>query len=75
MTIEKKITIIGIISVIITIVLFCIDSNPKNQSIFRAVFEFSLMALLLFGIIAMNYFAIAFCIRKIGKLFKRKAVK
>ncbi|HLA55933.1 MAG TPA: hypothetical protein VK623_07515 [Flavobacterium sp.] len=73
MTIEKKITIIAIISVILTGVLFFLDSDPINESVFRISFELLLMAVFLFIIIAINYFAIAFCIKKARQYFKRNA--
>jgi NADH:ubiquinone oxidoreductase subunit 3 (subunit A) len=65
---EKKLIIIGILSVLITLVLFAIDTAPMYpgiSGIFRSIFELGMMAFLIFLIIAMNFFAIAFVVRKV----------
>jgi hypothetical protein len=69
---EKKLIIIGILSVLITLVLFAIDIKPMYSGmsgIIRSIFELGMMAFLIFLILAMNYFAIAFVIRKVRDFF------
>jgi hypothetical protein len=63
MSMEKKITIIAVISVVVTITLFWLDDDPPYENIFKTIFELLLMTILIFGIITMNFFAISFFVK------------
>jgi ABC-type multidrug transport system fused ATPase/permease subunit len=71
MNLEKKITIIAVISVMLTITLFWLDDDPPYENIFKTIFELLLMTILIFGIITMNFFAISFFVKRIKSLFRR----
>ena len=72
MQLSKKLIVIAAISFVVTMVLFFLDSDPAYPGFsgaLKTVFEIGLMTFLIFCILAINYFALSFFIRKITKLF------
>lgn len=72
MKIEKQLTIIAVISAIITMVLFFMLDRKSDSGFFNTAFEFLLVTGLTFLVIAINFFAIRFFVRKIAGLFAKK---
>lgn len=62
---KNKLIIIAGISITLSIIGFCLDSEPNKQSVFRNAFEIMMMASLLFLIIAINFFALQAVVKKI----------
>jgi hypothetical protein len=74
MKIEKQLTIIAVISIIITAILFFVLDKKAGSGLFNTVFELVLMTGMTFLVIAINFFAIRFFIRKLTALFRKKQV-
>jgi len=72
MKIEKQLTIIAVISMVITVILFFFLERKPGSGIFNTLFELLLMTGMTFVVIAINFFAIRFFIRKIAGFFKTK---
>lgn len=68
MKLEKKLLVIGIVSFILTMVLYFLDSDERTSSLFTTIFEIFLMTAMLFLVIAINFFAISFFVRKMRGL-------
>ncbi len=72
MKIEKQLTIIAVISVIVTMILFFMLEKKPGSGIFNTTVELMLTAGMTFLVIAINFFAIRFFVRKIAGLFSKK---
>lgn len=73
---SKKLIIIGVIAVVVTLVLFFIDSDPMYpgfSGVLKTIFECIMMAALIFLILAINFFALSFFVKKIAQLIKPSA--
>lgn len=73
MKIEKQLTIIAVISVIITVILFFVLERKSGSGVFNTIVELGLTAGMTFLILSINFFAIRFFIRKIAKWLKPSA--
>ena len=69
---EKQLTIIAVVSVIITMILFFLLERKPGSGIFNTVFELFLMAGMTFVIIAINFFAIRLLAKKFRALVRKK---
>jgi len=73
MKIEKQLMIIAVISMIITTILFFVLERKPGSGVFNTIVELVLMTGLTFLVIAINFFAIRFFIKKISRLLKPTA--
>jgi hypothetical protein len=64
---KKDFIVIGILSIFISITGFILDLNERVPSLTINVFEIFMMAILMYGIISIPYFAIKLIIKKFGK--------
>lgn len=72
MALQKKLIIIGILSILFSIVSFFVVGGERNPNIFMNVFEIGMLAVLAFFLFAINFFALAFCIKKIAGFLKKR---
>ncbi|RZJ24234.1 MAG: hypothetical protein EOO48_14705 [Flavobacterium sp.] len=70
MKVRAKLVIIGIISVIATMVLFFAQKPGANTGVFNMIMEIAIMIGLMFVFISINFFAISFILKKIGTFFR-----
>lgn len=73
MKLEKKLIIIGVISFVITLIMYFLDSDPNYPGFtgfLNSMFELGLMTFLIFLVISINFFAISFLVTRIARLFK-----
>jgi hypothetical protein len=74
MKLEKQLTIIAVVSIIITMVLFFVLEKKADSGFFNTAVELLLMAGMTFLVIAINFFAIRFFVSKIAGFFRKKHV-
>lgn len=76
---NHKITLLSILifSIILSVVGFLLDNSEHQSGVMFSIFEIVAMAALLFIFITVNFFAIVFCVRQVGKLIvkSRKSEK
>ncbi|MFY0482929.1 hypothetical protein ACI6PS_09990 [Flavobacterium sp. PLA-1-15] len=69
MTSQKKLIVIAVLSFIASVSFFFILDGKKNPNIFMNVFEIGMMSVLIFILLAINFFALLFCIKKVKQYF------
>lgn len=69
---QKKLIIIAVISILFSVSSFFILDGKKNPNLFMNVFEIGMLSVLIFLLLAINFFALRFCIRKVKQYFASK---
>lgn len=72
MNLQKKLIIIAIVSFIISISSFFILDGNKNPNLFMNVFEIGMLTVLIFLLLAINFFALMFCIKKVRQFIEKR---
>ena len=74
MKLEKQLLIIGIVAVIFTAVVYFTTGNTNTTGLsgtFNTIFELFLMGAMVFLVLAINFFALRFFVRKLREIVRK----
>lgn len=74
MKLEKQLLIIGAVAVVFTVTLYFTTGNnnkPGVSGTFNTIFELFLMSAMVFLVLAINFFAVRFFVRKVRELVRK----
>ncbi|WP_026706522.1 hypothetical protein [Flavobacterium soli] len=69
---QTKLIFVGIISIVFSVTSFFVLDGDRNANLFMNVFEIAMLSVLTFFLLAINFFAIRFCIRRITEYMNSK---